>query len=68
MSPIEIRREGLKALVQRLGPVGTVRFLLQFDKGSGDYTQARRQWLKGRTVQQIVEEMKKERKKLGLKA
>jgi hypothetical protein len=32
----EIQKEGLDALVQRLGKVGTVRFLQLFNKDSGD--------------------------------
>ncbi len=63
MSPSEIRRKGLEALARSLGPVGMVRFLQQFDKGSGDYTQARRQRLKDLTVRQIAEEVEQERKK-----
>jgi len=34
----EIRRMGLDALARELGPVGMVRFLQQFETGSGDYT------------------------------
>ncbi|HYW12500.1 MAG TPA: hypothetical protein VE871_11085 [Longimicrobium sp.] len=37
----EIRRVGLDALARELGPVGTVRFLQQFETGSGDYTAER---------------------------
>jgi hypothetical protein len=33
---IEIQREGLDALVQRLGKIETVRFLQMFNKSSGD--------------------------------
>jgi hypothetical protein len=41
----EIRREGFQALLDRLGPSGTIRFLRQYDPGRGDYTSDRRQWL-----------------------
>lgn len=41
----EIRRLGLEALLERLGPVGMVRFLQQFETGSGDYTAERETWL-----------------------
>ena len=34
----QVRRTGLSALKKALGPVGTVRFMQQFDSGSGDYT------------------------------
>jgi hypothetical protein len=33
---IEIQKEGLDALVQRLGKVGAVRFLQLFNKNNGD--------------------------------
>jgi len=49
----EIRIAGMKALLDRLGLAGTVRFLQQFDGGSGDYTKERQQWLKGLTVDEI---------------
>ncbi|MBW4541833.1 MAG: hypothetical protein KME43_22210 [Myxacorys chilensis ATA2-1-KO14] len=45
MTPIELNQKGFKALVDALGYVDTVRFLKQFDNGSGDYTQERQQWL-----------------------
>ena len=61
MTPVEIRSRGLKALAETLGPVGMVRFLQQFDTGSGDYTREREQWLGKPTVQQIAEEIKKSR-------
>ena len=34
----EVRQKGLSALKKALGPVGMVRFIQQFDSGSGDYT------------------------------
>jgi hypothetical protein len=41
----EIRREGLAALRERLGVVGMVRFLQQFDHGRGDYAKERHKWV-----------------------
>ena len=35
---IEIRKIGLQALNEALGPVGMVRFIQQFENGYGDYT------------------------------
>jgi len=43
MSLDEIRKAGVEALAQTLGPVGMVRFLQQFDTGKGDYTKKREQ-------------------------
>lgn len=36
-----VRRAGVAALARELGPVGMVRFLQQFETGSGDYTAER---------------------------
>jgi hypothetical protein len=37
-NPAEVRIAGMLALKKALGPVGTVRFLQQFNQGNGDYT------------------------------
>ena len=42
MSDYDIRRQGWQALTERLGVSGAMRFLAQYDPGSGDYTQERR--------------------------
>lgn len=41
----EIRQKGLSALRRELGPVGMIRFLQQFDNGSGNYARERREWV-----------------------
>ena len=41
----EIRREGLEALRERLGRAGMIRFMQQFETGSGDYATARHEWV-----------------------
>jgi hypothetical protein len=41
MSAYEIRLEGWKALTERLGPAGAMRFMMQYDPGHGDYTKDR---------------------------
>lgn len=38
LTPLQLRQKGLAALVQALGAVGMVRFMQQFEAGSGDYT------------------------------
>ncbi len=43
MSAYEIRMEGWKALTERLGPAGAMRFMMQYDPGHGDYTQERQE-------------------------
>jgi len=60
-TPVQIRKKGLDALAKALGPLGMIRFLQQYDMGSGNYTQERRQWLKEETLSQIVGEIKSKR-------
>ena len=45
MTDEQILEIGFKALVDKLGPVGMVRFIHQFQTGTGDYTQERQQWV-----------------------
>jgi hypothetical protein len=64
MTPVELRRQGLEALTNALGYVGMIRFLEQFDTGSGDYTKERHQWQDGMTVAEIVAQIKQRRNHL----
>jgi hypothetical protein len=41
----ELRNRGFRALVEALGWVNAVRFLRQYDPGSGNYTEERRELL-----------------------
>lgn len=41
----ELRREGLRALRDRLGVAGAARFLQEFCSGFGEYTSERAEWL-----------------------
>ncbi len=59
MTMPEICREGIEALMERLGPDGAIRFLQHFESGRGDYTKDRRQWLDGLTTDQIAEAIKR---------
>lgn len=43
MSAYQIRLEGWRALTERLGPAGAMRFMMQYDPGHGDYTQERQE-------------------------
>ena len=60
-SPAVIRKAGLEAIAKKLGPVGMVRFLQQFETGFGDYTKERSQWFKDVDIHEIVKEIKKKR-------
>ncbi len=57
----QIRQAGLRALVRELGPAGMIRFMQQFELGSGDYTQERHQWLDTQDVQTIAERIQRQR-------
>jgi hypothetical protein len=61
MSPAVIRKEGLEALAKKLGPLGMVRFLHQFETGRGDYTKERNQWLKDADMKEIISDIRKKR-------
>jgi hypothetical protein len=57
----ELRRAGREALAPELGPVGMVRFLQQFETGSGDYTAERAERLGKPTVAQLGEALQRMR-------
>jgi len=59
----EIRREGIEALLDRLGPVATIRFLQQHENGFGDYTQDRSRWPDGLNVQEILHDIEQRRER-----
>jgi hypothetical protein len=52
-----IRRLGIDALTEKLGPVGMVEFMRQFDSGYGDYTKERGAWLDNLTIEDIRNEI-----------
>jgi len=59
MTPIELYRKGFQALIDALGYVDAIRFIRQFDSGSGDYTEERHQWLDNVTMDEILADIKK---------
>jgi hypothetical protein len=54
-----IRKLGIEALNDKLGPIGMIEFMRQFDSGYGDYTKERHNWLEGLTIEDINNEIKK---------
>lgn len=70
LTPEQLRREGLDALCARLGKAGMIRFLQQFDLGSGDYARERHAWVDSLTssdirkgIVKVRAAMRKKRKK-----
>ena len=57
-----IRRLGFNALTEKLGPIGMVEFMRQFDTGYGDYTKERHSWLDKLTIEDIHDEIVKMKK------
>lgn len=55
MSLYEIRMEGWKALTERLGPAGAMRFMMQYDPGHGDYSKERHELFSTLTIDQLLE-------------
>ena len=55
MSLYQIRMEGWKALTERLGPGGAMRFMMQYDPGQGDYSQERHQIFADLTLDELLE-------------
>lgn len=49
----EIRQKGLEALRRELGPAGMIRFLQQFETGSGDYARERHAWVDRTSLDQF---------------
>jgi hypothetical protein len=52
-----IRKLGIDALTEKLGPIGMVEFMRQFDSGYGDYTKERHAWLDNLTLEDICSEI-----------
>lgn len=55
----ELRHRGFQALTEALGWVNAVRFLRQYDPGSGDYTEERRTLLPNWDASTLVREARK---------
>ena len=58
----QIRATGLAALLERLGPEGMIRFLQQFETGTGDYSVERHQWLDHLTLDQVIAQIQQKQK------
>ena len=54
LSNYEIRAEGWKALTDRLGASGAMRFLMEYDPGRGDYVEERRDLFRDLTLDEAI--------------
>ena len=55
----QIRQLGLEVLSHELGPVAMIRFLQQYETGTGDYSKERHQWLDKITIDDIAEKTRR---------
>jgi hypothetical protein len=60
MTPLELNQKGFEALIAALGYADAVRFIKQFDTGTGDYTTDRDQWLDTFSLEDIGAELKQQ--------
>ena len=58
LTPERVRRVCWEALREKLGPAGALKFILDYDRGEGDYTELRRKIFQGKTVKNIIQDMK----------
>jgi hypothetical protein len=62
MTPREVRVRGFEALEKALGPAGMLRFLHQFDEGSGDYSKDRHKVVDKLELRDIIKTIKQMQK------
>lgn len=55
MTPVQIQQLGTAILLRELGPVGLIKFMQQYDLGTGDYTEERHHWLDNLTVDDVIQ-------------
>jgi hypothetical protein len=60
---IEVNQQAINLLYKELGVVDAVRFLKQFTQGYGNYTQERETIFANQSLDDIVSEIEKRRKK-----
>lgn len=57
MNRVEIINRGNEVLVKELGIEGMIEYIQSFGLGYGDYTRDRKNWLKDKSVEDIVKEI-----------
>ena len=53
-----IKKAGMDVLTEKLGPIGMIKFVRQFDSGSGDYAKECHNWLSDLTIEDINNEIR----------
>ena len=65
MSAYQIRLEGWKALTERLGPAGAMRFMMQYDPGHGDYTKERQEIFADLELEELIASIRRRETRSG---
>ena len=55
----QIRLLGIEAIKKELGVSGLIRFMQQFETGSGDYSKERHEWQDNYNVESLIKAIKK---------
>jgi hypothetical protein len=55
---IEITQDALRLLYRELGLVDTIRFINQFTRGFGNYTEERRALIENQTIEEAIDEVR----------
>jgi hypothetical protein len=51
--------EGWKALTERLGPAGAMRFMMQYDPGHGEYAKERHEMFAALTMEELLDSIER---------
>ena len=57
----EITQDAIRILFREIGVVNTVRFINQYTTGCGNYTEERRELFAGKTLDELIDEIKQRR-------
>ena len=65
MTDEQILELGFEALVGKLGPVGMVRFIHQFETGLGNFTEDRQQWVGVSDAETLAKQIQQAENNIG---
>ena len=60
LSPPEIRKRGWDVLKSELGIAASLKYLLEYSKGEGNYTNLRKEMFQDQKVREIIDDMSNE--------
>jgi len=60
---LEVQKRAFRILLREMGLAETLRFNMNYERGSGDYAKERPQYFKDTTVDELYDEILSQRKK-----